>query len=70
MPKYYLELAQLKVNSAMSMLQNQKSSPRSYCSAQIYCVTDGTGNYKLIFGKGSKLIVETSKYLDFIYLKD
>lgn len=33
----------------------------SYCSDQIHCVT-ATGDRKLIFGKGTKLTVESSEY--------
>lgn len=33
-----------------------------FCSDLIHCVTQTTGNYKLSFGKGTKLNVETSEY--------
>lgn len=33
----------------------------SYCSGQIHCVT-ASGDRKLIFGKGTKLTVESREY--------
>jgi len=33
----------------------------SFCLVVLHCVTSGSGLNKLFFGKGTKLIVETSK---------
>lgn len=33
-------------------------------------MTGGTGNYKLTFGEGVKLLVETREYQELIYSKD
>lgn len=35
------------------------------CCYVLYCVTTGTGAYKLIFGTATKLIIERSKWLLF-----
>ena len=32
------------------------------CSEHIHCVSASGGNWKVIFGEGTKLVVETSKY--------
>lgn len=46
------------------------SSLCTYCSHQIHCVTTGGGNLKLIFGKGTKLSIESSEYQECIYSID
>jgi hypothetical protein len=45
---YYFAL--MKIGSAYS------------CSENIHCVSTSGGSWKVIFGKGTKLVVETSKY--------
>ncbi len=39
--------------------------PNSFCFMVLHCVTYGGGNDKIIFGKGTQLIVETSKFMIF-----
>lgn len=39
-----------------------------YCWTQIHCVTTGSGNFKLMFAEGNKLIVESSEYQQFVFL--
>lgn len=36
-----------------------------FCWAKIHCVTSGSGSFKLMFGEGIKLTIETSEYHQF-----